>query len=152
LCVRLLCTYYSVYRYVCAYYFFYTHRRRRSVAGSTRAIGVMKYRGPSRDVLVFFFFFCLSYIYRYYFAAQPVCRNHRGPRGREAHNKGNATRFDFERARSRHLTPWPTDTDRPAKDECDPSSLDATLIRKLYASIIIINIMACECVCVCVCA
>jgi len=31
------------------------------------------------------------------------------PRGREAHNKGNATRFDFERARSRHLTPWPTD-------------------------------------------
>jgi hypothetical protein len=87
--------------------FFYTRRRRRrSVAGSTRAIGVMKYRGPSRDVLVFFLSYLSLLFRRTTRLPQPPPPP---PRGREAHNKGNATRFDFERARSRHLTPWPTD-------------------------------------------
>lgn len=63
MCIRLLCTYYSVYVPTFVHIIFYTHRRRRrSVAGSTRAIGVMKYRGPSRDVLVFFFSASLIFI------------------------------------------------------------------------------------------
>jgi len=65
MCIRLLCTHCSVRIGTFVHIIFYTHRRRRrrrSVAGSTRAIGVMKYRGPSRDVLVFFFSF-LSLLY-----------------------------------------------------------------------------------------
>lgn len=61
--------------------------------------------GPSRDVLVLFFFFLRVIIIisplNYYLVRQ------RSRGRREAHDKGNgggATRFDFERARARRST------------------------------------------------